>query len=119
MNNFKELKVWHKAVDLAVYIYKVTESFPEAEKFGMTSQMRRSATSISSNIAEGAGRNGKKEFANFLGIANGSASELSSQLVIAGRLNYVTEVQITEADQLVMEIQKMLRSLHNKLNQHV
>jgi len=71
MNNYKELKIWQKSVDLAVHVYEITKSFPKEEIYGLTSQLRRSAISISSNIAEGAGRNTKKDFSNFLGISYG------------------------------------------------
>ena len=87
MNNLKELKIWNKAIDLTVAVYKATSSFPSDERFGLISQSRRSAVSIPSNIAEGAGRNSKKEFSNFLGIANGSSYELQTQLVISNRLS--------------------------------
>src|SRR5690606_31265320 len=83
MNNLKELKIWNRAMELAVQVYKATETFPAEEKFGLTSQSRRAAVSIPSNIAEGAGRNSVKEFNNFLGIANGSSYELQTQLIIA------------------------------------
>jgi four helix bundle protein len=87
MHNLKELKIWNKAIDLTVDVYKATSSFPSDERFGLTSQTRRCAVSIPSNIAEGAGRNSNKEFCNFLGIANGSSYELQTQLIIANRLD--------------------------------
>ena len=90
MNNLKELKIWHKAIDLAVEVYKVTSHFPAEEKFGLTSQSRRAAVSISSNIAEGAGRSSSKEFNYFLGIANGSSFELQTQLVISNKLELIS-----------------------------
>ena len=83
MHNIKDLKIWNKSVDLAVKIYNVTAAFPVEERFGLISQTRRAAVSISSNISEGAGRNTKGEFKQFLGIANGSAYELQTQLIIA------------------------------------
>ncbi|RZL13238.1 MAG: four helix bundle protein, partial [Pedobacter sp.] len=86
MNKLSELKIWNKAIDLTVNVYKATSSFPSDERFGLTSQSRRAAVSIPSNIAEGAGRNSMKEFNNFLGIANGSSYELQTQLVIANKL---------------------------------
>ena len=75
MNQFKNLKVWQASVDLAVEVYSITSKFPDKERFGLVSQINRSVVSIPSNIAEGAGRNSKKEFNNFLGIASGSLSE--------------------------------------------
>jgi four helix bundle protein len=91
MNQFKDLKIWQDAINLGVEIYKLTKLFPSDEKFGLVSQMNRCAVSISSNIAEGAGRNNKKEFRQFLGIAQGSACELESQLIISQKLNFITE----------------------------
>ncbi len=78
MNRFKELDVWKKAVDLSLDIYKMTDSFPEKEKFNLISQINRSSISIPSNIAEGAGRDGKKDFSRFLSIAVGSSFELET-----------------------------------------
>ena len=86
MNKLKDLKIWNKAMDLTVEVYKATSTFPTDERFGLTSQSRRAAVSIPSNIAEGAGRNSMKEFNNFLGIANGSSYELQTQLVIAKQI---------------------------------
>src|SRR6478752_105162 len=91
MNNYKELKVWQKSVDLAVKRYRSTGNFPREEIYGLTSQIRRSAVSIPSNIAEGAGRNSKKDFNNFLGISNGSSCELETQLIIANRVEFLSE----------------------------
>ena len=81
MNNFKELKIWIKAMNVVTDVYKATLNFPGDEKFGLTSQIRRCAVSIPSNIAEGAGRNTNGEFRQFLGIANGSCYELQTQLM--------------------------------------
>src|SRR5579871_2572584 len=96
MHNLKELKIWNKAIDLTVDVYKVTASFPSDERFGLISQSRRSAVSIPSNIAEGAGRNSKKEFANFLGIANGFSYELQTQLVISNRLSLLDDATLND-----------------------
>ena len=107
MHNFKELKIWTKALDLSVSVYKVTASFPKDDRFGLISQIKRSAVSIPSNIAEGAGRNSDKEFIYFLSVANGSAYELQTQLLISNKLNFlkdnVLESMLNELD----EIQKM------------
>ena len=91
MHNIKELKIWNKAMDLAVQVYELSSKFPSDERFGLTSQGRRCAVSIPSNISEGAGRNTKGEFKQFLGIANGSAYELQTQLIIANKLNFIDE----------------------------
>ncbi|MEO6851770.1 MAG: four helix bundle protein [Mucilaginibacter sp.] len=107
MNNLKELKIWNKAIDLTVDVYKATSTFPSDERFGLISQSRRSAVSIPSNIAEGAGRNSKKEFSNFLGIANGSAYELQTQLVISNRLNLLNDDLLNNLLGQIDELQKM------------
>lgn len=83
MHNYKELEVWKKAIELAELVYSISANFPEHEKFGLTSQIRRSSVSVASNIAEGAGRNSEKEFAQFLGYAYGSCCELETQLILS------------------------------------
>jgi four helix bundle protein len=88
----KDLDVWKKSVDLVVELYKITASFPKEEIYGLTSQMRRAAVSIPSNIAEGAGRRGNKEFVQFLHISLGSLAELETQIIIAGRLQFIAEI---------------------------
>jgi four helix bundle protein len=89
MNNYKELKIWQKSVELAVRIYEITKEFPKEELYGLTSEIRRCAISIPSNIAEGAGRNSKKEFNNFLGISNGSSCELETHMIIAQKAKII------------------------------
>ncbi|MFI5160862.1 MAG: four helix bundle protein [Sphingobacteriales bacterium] len=115
MNNLKELKIWNKAIDLTVDVYKATSSFPSDERFGLISQSRRSAVSIPSNIAEGAGRNSKKEFANFLGIANGSSYELQTQLVISNRLELLNDDLLNNLLKQIDELQKMNYSFQQTL----
>ena len=107
MHNLKELKIWNKAIDLTVDVYKATASFPSDERFGLISQSRRSAVSIPSNIAEGAGRNSNKEFSNFLGISNGSSYELQTQLVISNRLSLMDDNTLNNLLTQIDEIQKM------------
>ena len=119
MNNYKELKVWQKSVDLAVKIYEATKDFPREEIYGLTSQIRRSAVSIPSNIAEGAGRNTKKDFNNFLGISNGSSCELDTQLIIANRVSFLDSTIFEMLQQDLTEIQKMNWALQKSLtDQH-
>ena len=110
MHNFRELKVWQKAIDFSVEIYKNTASFPSEEKFGLISQLRRSAVSISSNIAEGSSRTSDKEFFHFLSISIGSAYECETQLIISNRLMYVNDTNFDELKKKVTEIQKMLNA---------
>lgn len=117
MNNYKDLKIWQKSVDLAVRVYEITKDFPKEEVYGLTSQMRRSAVSISSNIVEGAGRNSKKEFNNFLGISNGSSCELETQMIIAQRTNLIDQSVLMSVQQQIEEIQKMNWSLKRSLTQ--
>jgi four helix bundle protein len=107
MHNLQELKVWQKAMTLATQVYEITKDFPNEEKYGLTSQIRRAAVSIPSNIAEGAGRNSSKEFVHFLAISNGSAYELQTQLIISNNLKLIDSISLkTLLDQL-SEIQKM------------
>lgn len=115
MHQFKELTVWQKAVALATDVYSITKDFPTEEKFGLTSQIRRSVVSISSNIAEGAGRKSKKEFKHFLDIAYGSASELETQLLIAQNLNFLNSKHYKTLSERINEIQKMIYSLSKSL----
>ncbi len=117
MNNYKQLIVWQKSVYLAEIVYKLTSKFPKDEKYGLTSQVRRSSVSIASNIAEGAGRNSEKEFRNFLGIANGSLNELNTQLEIARRLNILDREELKEITSLGDEVQKMIYTLIKKHSQ--
>lgn len=89
VRHYKELDVWKKSVDLADAIYSATDSFPKGEEFGLKSQMRRAAVSIASNIAEGATRKNTKEYIQFLYVANGSLSELDTQMIIAERRKFL------------------------------
>jgi len=107
MHNLKEVKIWNKAIELSVEVYKATSNFPTNERFGLTSQSRRAAVSIPSNIAEGAGRNSKKEFSNFLGIANGSSYELEKQLIISNKLYLLKDDLLENLLKQIDELQKM------------
>lgn len=115
MRSYKDLEVWKKAVDFVVLIYELTKNFPSNENFGLTSQMRRAATSIPSNLAEGSVRKSSAEFARFINIARGSAAELETQLIIAKRLDYINEKDLTETTNKIDEISKMLYGLRNSL----
>jgi len=116
MKSHKDLDVWRLAVDLAQDIYEVSKVFTRDEQFGMTSQMRRAAVSIASNIAEGAARRGQREFSQFLYIALGSASELETQLEIARRVGLKTEEDFTRLDTLLARVARMLRGLNRSVN---
>jgi four helix bundle protein len=116
MHNFQNLKIWQKAMDVAEKTYVLSAHFPVEEKYGLTSQVRKSAVSIPSNISEGAGRNTDGEFKNFLGISNGSTNELFTQLILAHRLNLVSEKQAQPLINDLIEIQKMNYTLIQKFS---
>ena len=116
MNNYKELKVWQKSIDLAADIYEITKYFPKEEIYGLTSQIRRSSVSIASNIAEGAGRNSVKDFNNFLGISYGSSCELDTQLIVAQKISLIDDPILNATQKKIDEIQKMIWSLKKSLN---
>jgi four helix bundle protein len=116
MNNYRELKVWQKSMDLVEKVYAITSTFPSEEKFGLISQIQKCAVSIPSNIAEGAGRNSNKEFRNFLGIANGSANDLNTQLLLSIRIGYTKKDDLEEIYKLITEIQKMNFTLIKKFS---
>lgn len=115
MRTHENLEVWKKSVNFVVSIYKVTSSFPSEEKFGLTSQIRRAAVSIPSNIAEGAARTSSKEFLYFLSNAQGSASEVSTQLLIAEQLGFIEDKVFREQNAVLDEIGKMISGLCNHL----
>ena len=111
MSTHKDLKVWEKSMDLVVSTYKLSSHFPAAEKFGLTSQMRRAAVSVPSNIAEGAARSSTKEYIRFLYISLGSLSELETQFLISKRLEYINDI----LEESIIEIRKMLLGLIKNL----
>lgn len=114
-HRIEDLKVWSKSMTLVKEVYLVTAELPNEEKFGLLSQIRRCAISIPSNIAEGAGRNNKNEFYQFLGIAFGSTYELQTQLQLLIDLNFISETKIIPLKELLAEIQKMIYSLKTSL----
>lgn len=109
MHNFRNLKVWKDAFSLAEEVYIETKSFPKEEVFSLTTQVKRSAVSIPSNIAEGCGRGTNKQLSYFLDIAQGSACELETQLLLAARLNYLSESKCEILIDKVHEVQRMIR----------
>jgi four helix bundle protein len=113
--SFRELKVWQAAIEFSLTIYELTSEFPKHELYGMTSQMRRAAVSIASNIAEGSARSTKKDFNQFVLIAKGSLCELQTQLIISNRLGYVTAQRIAVAERQAQEIAQMLSGLSRYL----
>ncbi|MCM0059354.1 MAG: four helix bundle protein [Algoriphagus sp.] len=115
MHNFKELKVWQKAVDFAVEIYAVTKVFPSEEKFGLVSQMRRAGVSIPSNIAEGCGKTSTKQFSQSLEVSLGESFELETQLIIAHRTGFITAERVKELEENLSELQRMINGLKASL----
>jgi four helix bundle protein len=106
----KDLEAWKQAIRLVEEVYKITATFPKQETYGLTSQLRRAAVSIPSNISEGAARNGRKEYSNFLGISLGSLAELETQLIIATRLDYAdVKKQLT----MVGHVRSLIIGLRN------
>ena len=110
-NSFRDLIVWQKSMQLTVIIYTLTKEFPRDEMYGLTSQIRRAAVSLPSNIAEGHGRLGTSEYRQFLGIARASNFELQTQLEIARRLEFGNSKLINEGESLSHEVGKMLYAI--------
>ena len=114
MKDYRQLKVWEKAHALTLLTYKFTQKFPKEEMYGLTSQLRRAASSIPTNIAEGCGRSGP-EFRHFLQIAMGSASEVEYLLLLSYELEIITESEFKDLSTRVIEVKKMIASLILKL----
>ena len=119
METYKKLIVWEKSIQLVELVYKITGSYPDEEKFGLTSQIRRCAVSIPSDIAEGHDRRSTKEFAQFLSISMGSAFELESQLIVAQKLNYINEGDVDLLCKRITQIQNMLFKLKQSIKEKI
>lgn len=115
MKDFRELKVWEKSHQLAVGIYRVTAAFPRDELYGLTSQVRRAGASVPANIAEGCGRGGDGDFARFLQISMGSASELEYHLLLAHDLKFLSKADYERLTSEATQVKRMLTSLIQKL----
>jgi len=115
MHKIEDLKIWQKSIILTKAVYLLASELPSDERFGIISQIKRSAVSIPSNIAEGAGRNSQKEFKHFLAIANGSSYELQTQLILLIELNLTNKNKIQPVIELCIEIQKMNYSFQKRL----
>ena len=111
MKTHKDLQIWQKGISFVKTVYEATASYPQAEQFGLTSQMRRSAVSIPSNIAEGCGRNSNKELVQFLYIALGSSSELETQIIISNELGFLNKEKTDSILSMINEIIRMTSSL--------
>lgn len=115
INSYKDLVVWQESMDLVVEIYDLIKRFPKNEEYELSSQLRRCAVSVPSNIAEGYGRNHTKDYCRFLEIARGSLYEMETQIELATRLNFISDTQLSKTIERSKEIQKMLNSLISKL----
>ncbi|MHC4158475.1 MAG: four helix bundle protein [Planctomycetota bacterium] len=119
VKSYKELNVWQKGIEIADNIYRITESFPQTELYGLTSQMRRSAISIPSNIAEGFVRGHTAEYKQFLRVALGSCAELDTQLIIAHRRNYTTQAKVLNLQENLDHECRMIMNLIKSLSKNV
>ena len=115
VQNFRELRVWQHAIDLAFQVYQVTAKFPKDEIYGLTSQLRRAAVSIPSNLAEGAERKSKKEFLYFISNAQRSLAEVETQIIIAQRLEYISSALAAEIFESITSLTKQLHALSASL----
>ena len=115
MHNYKNLHIWQEGINLARKIYEVTSTFPSNEKYGIVSQMTRAAVSIPSNIAEGAGRNSNKDFANFLSIAIGSIFELHTQITICEQIGYIDQETAKQIDQQIYTLQQQITAYKQRI----
>ena len=115
MHNYKELKIWQRSRQLVKDVYTLTKCFPSEERFGLISQIQRSAVSIPSNIAEGSGRKSQKEFDRFLEIAISSAFELETQLILSGDLGYISDNELSSIQEEIQEVQKMIYGFKSRI----
>jgi four helix bundle protein len=117
INSYKDLLIWQKGIDIAVDVYSLTRDFPETEKFALSSQIKRSASSISANIAEGYGRQSSKSYSQFIKISRGSLFELETHLILAERLNFIAEKELYDKiKNQIIEEGKMLNAFIKKLD---
>ena len=115
MQNYKDLKVWEKAHQFTLSVYRVSKSFPKEEIYGLTSQLRRAASSIAANIAQGCGKNTKNDFANFLNISLGSSNEAEYFVLLAKDLNYISLDEYDILIKMINEVKAMLIALIGKV----
>jgi four helix bundle protein len=115
MHNFKKLSIWIKSVDFVTEIYKVTNTFPSNERFGLVSQLQRAAVSVPTNISEGSAKSSNKDFARFLEISLGSTFELETELLISLNLTYIDLEKHNQLQEKLAELQKMIIGFKEKL----
>ena len=119
ISRFRELRAWQLGMDLTERVYLLTNSFPKAEIYGLTSQIRRCAVSVPSNLAEGHGRTSGKEFLQFIAIAYGSICELETQILISHRLKYIEDIDLETISTLLNETSKTIRGLQKAIRERV
>lgn len=115
MRNFRNYEVWKKSHQFTLIVYNISQKFPKEEMFGLTSQLRRACLSIPTNIAEGTARNSEKEFAYFLNIASGSASEVEYLIEFSKDIEYIDKEEFSKLNSGIVEVRKMLNSLYAKI----
>ena len=116
MKTFRDLKVWEKAHKLVLEIYKITKEYPQEEKFGIISQLRRSASSVPTNIVEGFKRRSERDYGRFLNLADASLEETKYHIILSKDLGYLQEERFTEINKMCDEVGKMLYGLQKKVN---
>ncbi|NUM56180.1 MAG: four helix bundle protein [Candidatus Hydrogenedentes bacterium] len=119
LTTYRDLDVWKRSIDLVVSVYGVTKSFPDTERYALTSQTQRAAVSIPANVAEGYGRSHRREYLQHISIARGSLAELETHLIIAVKLGYISREQIKATWNLAQDVGKMLIKLHSSLTSPV
>ncbi len=117
-SSYQDLRVWQQAMTLAAHVYPLTEKFPKHELYGLVSQIRRAAVSVASNIAEGKGHRSDREFLHFLFHARGSLFELETQLLLSNQLQYISDAETAEIQQLIAPVARSLTGLINSLDQN-
>ena len=115
VTHYKQLQIWQKAMTLTKLVYKLTDGFPDRERFGLTSQTRRAAVSVPSNIAEGQARHGTREFLQFLSHASGSLAELETQLLLSEGLGFSKQADVAHTSDGIAELQKMIAAIRKTL----
>lgn len=116
MHNFRKLEIWKQSVILVTEIYKITNTFPSHERFGLMSQMQRAAVSCPSNIGEGSAKSSDKDFARFLEISHGSLIELENELIVSHNLGYLDVKKLNDTQNKIIELQKMIYKFKEQLN---
>jgi four helix bundle protein len=119
IRNYRDLAVWQKGMDIALAVYKITKGFPDDERFGLTSQLRRAAVSVPANIAEGHARSTTKDYLRFVSIAIGSLAETATFIELAGRLNYGDMIELRRIFEMITEERRMLRTLQKSLRRRL